>query len=50
MENSPVSGEKPRKRKLRWNQFSLRSLLIFVTVFAFACSWLSVKRQQAKRQ
>lgn len=38
------------KPKLRWYQFSLRSLLILVTLFAFACSWFTVKMQQAKRQ
>ncbi|MGA2031281.1 MAG: hypothetical protein ABSG68_03405 [Thermoguttaceae bacterium] len=36
--------------KLRWFQFSLRTLLVFVTLCAFACSWLAVKLQQAKRQ
>jgi hypothetical protein len=40
----------PPKRKLRWYQFSLQSLLVFVTLFAFACSWFAVKMQQAKRQ
>jgi hypothetical protein len=35
----------------RWRfQYSLRSLLIFVTVFAVACSWFTVKMNQAKRQ
>jgi hypothetical protein len=50
MENPSQSVEKPVKRKLRWYQFSLRSLLIFVTLFAFACSWFAVKIGQAKRQ
>jgi hypothetical protein len=50
MEKSSESVEKPAKRKLRWYQFSLRTLLIFVTVFAFACSWFAVKMGQAKRQ
>jgi hypothetical protein len=38
------------KRKLRWYQFSLRTLLIFVTLFGIACSWFAVKIRQAKRQ
>ena len=38
------------KLKLRWYQFSLRTLLVFVTLCAFACSWLAVKMKQAKRQ
>jgi len=28
---------------LRWYQFSLRTLLVFVTLCAMACSWLGVK-------
>ena len=50
MENSLESVLKPVKRKLRWYQFSLRTLLIFVTLFAVACSWVAVKMGQAKRQ
>ena len=38
------------KHRLRWYQFSLRTLLIFVTLFACACSWFAVKKQQANRQ
>jgi hypothetical protein len=38
------------KRKLRWYQFSLRSLLIFVTLFGVGCSWFAVKMNQARRQ
>jgi hypothetical protein len=38
------------KPKLRWHQFSLRTLLIFVMLFACACSWFAVKMQQAQRQ
>jgi hypothetical protein len=50
MEDSSESAEKPVKRKLRWYQFSLRSLLIFITLFGVACSWFAVKMGQAKRQ
>ena len=38
------------KPKLRWFQFTLRTLLVFVTLFAIACSWLGVKMQSARRQ
>lgn len=38
------------KPKLRWFQDGLRTLLVLVTLCAFACSWLGVKLQQAKRQ
>ena len=38
------------KSKLRWYQYSLRTLLIFITLFAFACSWFAVKLKQARRQ
>jgi hypothetical protein len=36
--------------KRRWYQYSLRTLLIIVTIFAVACSWFTVKMRQAKRQ
>ncbi len=36
--------------KRRWYQYSLRTLLIIVTLFAVACSWFTVKMRQAKRQ
>lgn len=38
------------KSKLMWYQFSLRTILIFVTLFAFTCSWFGVKIQQAQKQ
>ncbi len=53
MENatSPIADRDTNpKRKLRWYQYSLRTLLILVTVFAFVCSWVAVKMGQAKRQ
>ena len=40
----------PPKPKLRWFQYSLRTLLVVVTLFAVPCSWLAVKRQQARRE
>jgi hypothetical protein len=52
METIANSTDQPAtpKPKLRWFQFSLRSMLIFVTLFAVACSWFAVKREQAKKQ
>jgi hypothetical protein len=35
------------KSKSRWYQYSLRTLMIVVTLFAVACSWFAVKLQQA---
>jgi hypothetical protein len=31
----------PPKRKRRWFQFSLRTLMIGVTIATFACAWLA---------
>ena len=38
------------KRMLCWYQYSLRTQLICVTLFAVFCSWFTVKKQQADRQ
>ena len=46
----PADQKATPKPKLRWFQYSLRSLLIFATLFAVACSWFTVKMQQAKKQ
>jgi hypothetical protein len=40
----------PPKSKPRWFQFSLRTLMVFVTLCAVACSWLAVKMEQARKQ
>ena len=36
--------------KLRWYQYSLRSLFVFMTLCAVACSWFAVKKRQADEQ
>lgn len=38
------------KRRFRWFRYSLRTLMLFVTACALACSWLAVKLKEAKRQ
>ena len=38
------------KPKRCWYQYSLRTLLLFMVLCAFACSWFAVKMQQARRQ
>jgi len=38
------------KPKLRWYQFSLRTLLILVTLAAVVCSWYAVEMQQAAKR
>jgi hypothetical protein len=45
--DSNPTGPAPKRR---WLQFSLRTLLIFVTLCALPCSWLAMKLEQAKRQ
>ncbi|MGA2063212.1 MAG: hypothetical protein ABSG67_22300 [Thermoguttaceae bacterium] len=41
------TSQKPFRR---WFQYSLRTLMILVTLFALACSWFAVKLGQARRQ
>jgi Leucine-rich repeat (LRR) protein len=45
-----TSQTAPKRTKLRWYQYSLRTLLIIVTLFACLCSWFTVKLHQAKIQ
>ncbi len=41
---------KSARPRLRWYQYSLRSLLLFVVVCAIPCSWVAVRRERAWRQ
>ena len=34
----------------RWHQYSMRTLMIVVTILALPCSWFAVKMRQAERQ
>ena len=38
------------KPKRRWFQYSLQTLLVFVTLCAIPCSWYAVKMNRVKRQ
>ena len=49
MEAEPIKADPP-KRKRRWFQFSLRSLLIFTAIAAVACGWLGRKIEQKRRE
>ncbi len=40
----------PPKRKRRWFQYSLRSLLIFAAIVAVACGWLGSKIERKRRE
>jgi Leucine Rich repeat len=47
---SPAIKTVQRKRKLRWYQFSLRSLLIFMVICAIPCAWLAKKIERKGRE
>ena len=49
MQTEPPKAEPP-KRKRRWYQFSLRSLLIVVTLLAVPCAYVSWQAEIAKRR
>jgi len=44
----PISG--PPKRKRRWFQFSLRTLLVFTVVVAIVCGWIGSKIEKKRRE
>jgi hypothetical protein len=46
IESSPTA----KKHKLRWFQYSLRSLFILTTLVASACSWLATTFQNQRKQ
>jgi hypothetical protein len=51
--DQPKSGQPkadPPKRKRRWFQFSLRTLLIVVTLLALPLCWLGLKVDEARQQ
>ena len=48
--NPPHAKPAPPKHKLRWCQFSLRSLLIFMVVAAIPCAWLGKKIEHKRRE
>ena len=49
MEAEPTTSEPP-KRKRRWYQFSLRTLLIFTLICAIVSAWMAVRLKRAERQ
>ena len=46
----PASQPNGQRPKRRWFQYSLRSLLVLVTLFAIACSWYAVEMQKAAKR
>ena len=40
----------PPKPQRRWFQFRLRTLMVFVTLCAVACSWFAVRWRRAEKQ
>ena len=49
MEAEPPKADWP-KRKRRWCQFSLRTLLIFMLVCAISCGWVARRIEQKRRE
>jgi hypothetical protein len=49
-EKPQPDAPKPKKRKRRWFQFSLRSLLIATLMCAVACGWLGKKIEQKRNE
>lgn len=49
-QHAMLAGMTTSKPTRRWFQYSLRTMLVFVTLSAIAFRWLGVKIQQAKRE
>ena len=49
VETEPPKAEPP-KRKRRWFQFSLRSLMIFTLICAIGSAWVVMRLKRAERQ
>ncbi len=49
MEAKPTKAEPP-KRKRRWFQFSLRTLLIFATIVAVSCAWIERRAERKSKE
>jgi len=48
--NSPIQPAAPAKPRRRWFRFSLRTMLVFVTLAGCALGWLGAKLREARRQ
>ena len=44
-----MNDSRPSRRKRRWYQFSLRTLLLFVLVAGMGFGWLGTKLQRARK-
>jgi hypothetical protein len=49
MESEPPTAEPPKRRR-RWFQFSLRSLMIFTVVCEIPFGWFGARMRRAERQ
>jgi len=49
-EDTAMCDSDPPKPTLRWYQFTLRKLLVFVALLSVPLSWLGVKLRQAEKQ
>jgi Leucine rich repeat/Leucine Rich repeat len=49
MEAEPPKADPP-KRKRRWFQFSLRSLMIFTAIVAVGCGWIGRRMEQKRKE
>ena len=49
MDAEPTKADPP-KRKRRWFQFSLRTLLVFTLIVAIGCAWVAHRIQQKRKE